>query len=210
MLKIIFNYKGKELAIQSSLDKLMKDIFEEFSLKSEINDINKIYFIYNGNKINEEIICNKIINEEDRNRNIMNILVCDENENNYQSKEIICPECKENILLKIKDYKINLYDCKNGHSFNNILLYNYEKMQNIDISKIICNICKINNKSNIYNNEIYKCLNCNINLCPVCKLKHNKEHKIINDDDKKYICSKHYENYTKYCIECKLNICMKC
>ena len=103
MLKIIFNYKGKEVTIQSSLDKLMKDIFQAFSLKSEIDDINKIYFIYNGNKINEEINCNILINEEDRNRNIMNILVYDKNETiinekNYQSKEIICPECKENIL----------------------------------------------------------------------------------------------------------------
>ena len=194
MLKIIFNYKEKEVTIQSSIDKLMKDIFQEFSEKSEINDANKIYFIYNGNKINEEVYCNKLINEEDRNRNIMNILVYDEdenpgNENNYQSKEIICPECKENILLKINDYKINLYDCKNGHSLNNILLNKFEKTQNIDISKIICNDCKINNKSNIYNNIIYKCLkNCNNkNLCPVCKLKHNKDHKIINDDDKNYI-----------------------
>ena len=210
MLKIIFNYKGKEVTIQSSIDKLMKDIFQEFSEKSEINDANKIYFIYNGNKINEEVYCNKLINEEDRNRNIMNILVYDENENNCQSKEIICPECQENILLKIKDYKINLYNCKNGHSLNNILLNKYEKTQNIDKSKLICNICKINNKRNIYNNEIYRCLNCNINLCPECKLKHDKEHNTIYDDDKNYICNKHYENYTKYCFECKLNICMKC
>ena len=142
MLKIIFNYKGKEVTIQSSIDKLMKDIFQVFSEKSEIDDANKTYFIYNGNQINEEIKCNKLINEEDRNRNIMNILVYDENENiinnkNFQSKEIICPECKENILLKIKDYKINLYDCKNGHSLNNILLNKYEKTQNIDIANNI-------------------------------------------------------------------------
>ena len=102
MLKIIFNYKEKEVTIQSSIDKLMKDIFQAFSEKSEIDDINKIYCIYNGNKIDEEINCNKLINEEDRKRNIMNILVYDEDENigkenNYQSKEIICPECKENI-----------------------------------------------------------------------------------------------------------------
>ena len=214
MLKIKFDYKGKEVIIQSTMDKLMKDIFKAFSLKSEISD-NKIYFIYNGNRINEEINCNKLINEEDRNRNIMNILVYDENENiksenNYQSKEIICPECKENILIKLKNYKIDLYDCKNGHINNNILLNKFENTQNIDISKIICNICKIKNKSNIYNNEIYKCLNCNINLCPICKLKHDREHKIINYDDKNYICNKHYENYTKYCKECKLNICIKC
>ena len=53
-------------------------------------------------------------------------------------------------------------------------------------------------------------MNCNINLCPVCKLKHEKEHIIINYDGKNYICNKHYKIYTKYCNECKLNICMKC
>ena len=214
MLKIIFDYNGKEVTIQSSIDKLMKEIFKAFLLKAEI-DVNKIYFVYNGNRINEEINCNKLINEEDRNRNIMNILVFDENENNInekikESKEIICPECKENILINLNDYKINLFDCKNGHNYNNILLNKFENTQNIDISQIICDNCKINNKSNIYKNVIYKCMNCNINLCPVCKLKHDKEHKIINDDDKNYICNKHYENYTRYCNECKLNICMKC
>ena len=214
MLKIIFNYEGREIIIQCSIDKIMKDIFHEFSTKAEI-DVNKIYFIYNGNMINEEIYFNQLINKEDRNRKIMNILVNDKietiiNEKICQSKEIICPECKENILFEIKDYKINLTNCKNGHSLNNILLNRFENTQLIDISKIICNICKIKNKSNAYDNRIYKCLNCYINLCPVCKTNHDKEHKIINYDDKYYICNKHYENYIKYCKECKINICMKC
>ena len=87
----------------------------------------------------------------------MNILVYDENI--YQSNGIICPECKESILIKIKDYKINLYECKNGHSLKNILLKEYEKTQNINLSKIICEICKINNKNN---DEIYTCFNCKI------------------------------------------------
>ena len=40
--------------------------------------------------------------------------------------EIICPECKENILIKIEDYKINLYDCKNKHNINT-LFFKYIK-----------------------------------------------------------------------------------
>ena len=36
--------------------------------------------------------------------------------------------------------KKNLFDCKNNHNINNILLNEYEN--NIDISKIICNNCK--------------------------------------------------------------------
>ena len=156
MSKVIFNYKGKEEAIECSKDERMKDICQRFSLKSKI-DLNRIYFIYNGNRINEEVYYNQLINEEDRNKNVMNILVYDENI--YQSNGIICPECKENILIKIKDYKINLYECKNGHSLKNILLKEYEKTQNINLSKIICEICKINNKNN---DEIYTCFNCKI------------------------------------------------
>ena len=87
----------------------------------------------------------------------MNILVNENNETiieeNKISKEIICPKCKENILIKINEYKINLFNCKNNHEINNILLNEFENLENINISKIICNKCKINNKSKIYNNE---------------------------------------------------------
>ena len=72
----------------------------------------------------------------------MNILVFDKDENNYmdgkiiKSKEVICPECNEGILISIKDYKINLNGCKNNHKKYNILLDEYENTQNIDLSKI--------------------------------------------------------------------------
>ena len=46
----------------------------------------------------------------------MTIIVNDEQSENFsnieKSKYIICPKCKENIKLLIKDYKISLYDCK--------------------------------------------------------------------------------------------------
>ena len=127
-----------------------------------------------------------------------------------KSKNIICPECKENIKMDIKDYKINLYDCKNGHRKENILLNEFEETQNIDLSHIKCDICKKNNKSISYNNIFYKCLTCNNNICPLCKSNHDKEHKIINYDDKYYICEKHTENYISYCEECKINLCTLC
>ena len=65
-------------------------------------------------------------------------------ENIIKSKEIICPKCKENILIKINEYKINLFNCKNNHNIDNILLNEYEN--NIDISKIICDKCKLKKK----------------------------------------------------------------
>ena len=58
---------------------------------------------------------------------------------------------------------INLFDCKYKHNIENILLKDYKNTQNIDTSKIICNKCKIANKSNTYNNELYICINKKIN-----------------------------------------------
>ena len=142
----------------------------------------------------------------------MNILVNENNETiieeNKISKEIICPKCNENILIELNEYKINLFNCKNNHKINNILLNEYENK--IDISKIKCDKCKIKNKSNTYKNEFYRCNICKINICPLCKSNHNNNHKIINYDNKNYICEIHNKEYIKYCKDCKSNICMIC
>ena len=44
----------------------------------------------------------------------------------------------------------------------------------------------------------------------MCKSKHDSNHKIINYNDKEYICNIHNEKYNSYCKECKKNICMFC
>ena len=75
----------------------------------------------------------------------MNIVINKNNDDNKEeliSKDIICPECKENILLDFENYKINLKGCKNNHKINNILFKEFEETQKIDISQIICDICK--------------------------------------------------------------------
>ena len=98
--------------------------------------------------------------------------------------------------MNIKDFKINLYGCKNNHIINNI--YNkYENSQKIDLSKIICNECNENNRGNTHNNEFYICNTCNKNICPLCKLKHDKNHIIIKYDNKNYICKKDNESFIK-------------
>lgn len=52
-------------------------------------------------------------------------------ENSIQelSKSITCPKCHEESQIKIKDYQITLYGCKNNHSVENILLNEYEQTQ---------------------------------------------------------------------------------
>ena len=136
----------------------------------------------------------------------MKILVKDTNETNDENnleeiKEIICPQCQENVIINLKDYKIGM-KCINDH--NNIILLKDFKNK-IDISKIKCQKCNMS-KNEIHNNALYICLNCIINLCPLCKLSHDKEHNIINYDNKNYICHKHNESYDKYC--CNKNICI--
>jgi hypothetical protein len=190
----------------------MKEIFEKFEIKANLEN-NSVFYLYNGNKLDKEMKLEEIIGNNDINNDI-NIIVNSiddiKNNNLIKSKYIKCPECQEDIRIKINDYKIKLYECKNKHNIDNILLEEYENIEKIDISKIICNICNINNKSNTYNNEFYICNTCKINICPLCKSIHDKNHNIINYEDKGYICEIHNENYIKYCNTCKLNICMFC
>jgi len=52
----------------------------------------------------------------------------DQNTKNLKkSKNIICPECSESIRIKIEGQKISLYDCRNKHKRDDILLDKLEK-----------------------------------------------------------------------------------
>ena len=223
MSKVFFKHKGNNIMIQCEQNEKVSEILKKYAAKGQI-DITKVYFLYNGSNIkddineNEELKLEELINNNDKERNEMTILVNDinnesanvnDNKNIVKSKEIICPDCKESIFIDIDDLKFNLNHCKNGHKFKNISLNEFENTQNIDISKIKCNLCDIN-KSNSYNNELFLCLNCNINLCPLCRSKHDKEHKIIDYELRNYICNKHYQSYIKYCKACKKDICVDC
>ena len=217
MCQVEFRYNEKSIIFQCNESEKICEICNEFILKEQI-DKNNIYFSYNGKigkKFDEELTFSQIINSIDKEKKNITILVYDINgkkgkNSKIKSKYIICPKCGENINIYINNYKITLYDCKNGHRINNLSFDEFEKTQYIDISKIICNICKEKNKGDIFNNEFYKCEKCNINICPLCKLNHDKNHNIINYEQINYICGKHNEKYIKYCNKCKMNICMIC
>ena len=215
MIQITFHYKGNTINIQSTLKEKIGKIFDKFLDKLEIKN-KQLYYIYQANMIDNEcdLSLEKMIGQEDKKSNQMNIIVneiedLNKNDNIIKSKFIICPNCKEKTCIKIRDYKVELYNCKNKHRINDIVLDKYEQIQNIDISKIVCYDCK-ENKSNIHNKEFFKCITCQINLCPLCKTNHNKEHNIINYDSKDIICSIHKEVFISYCNECKTNICLSC
>ena len=108
MAEVIFNHNGIETIIQCNENDKMKDIINKFIIKTE-NDKSKIYFLYNGNKINEKLSFQEQANEIDNQRKKMNIIMFDNVDNNnnvkkvIKSKDNICPICKENILLNIND-----------------------------------------------------------------------------------------------------------
>ena len=212
MSNIIFIFENKTLEMQNNKDDLMKNICQKFSDKIN-KDIDSLIFLYDGREINFQLTINEQAKEIDKKEGQMKILVYSKLDDNNQKKEIknkdiICPKCEEICLLNIKDYKIILYDCKNNHKYDNILLDEYENIENINLSKIICDICKNNNILKTFNNQFYKCLSYDKNICPLCKSKHNKNHEIINYIQKNYICKDHNEKYNSYLNKCKINLCI--
>ena len=146
----MFTLNNIQIIIPCKTTEKIKDIYHKLSLNL-LNDNNKLNFIYNGKIIDGELTYEQIINEEDKKRNIMNILLKEIEIKDYINKEIRCPKCNENILIKINDYKINMYNCKNGHKIDNILLNEFINMQKINISK---NIINNYNKKYIKPNEL--------------------------------------------------------
>jgi len=215
MVEVEFICKQQVTIIQCELDNKMKEIYNKFISKVEV-DLNSIYFLYSGNKIdNNELTIDKIITLNDRKIKKMKIIVelineIKINKSLIKSNEIICPKCKEKAKININDYNIKIDGCKNDHIIDNILFDKFENLEIIDISKIICEQCNVNNKNDSYKNKFNYCLDCKKNICVTCKIKHDKNHRIIDYDNKDYICNIHNEGYIRYCKDCKLNLCIYC
>ena len=216
MSKVEFIFKGFPIIILCNDGDLMSNICHKFALKVS-EDIKNLYFYYSGNELNLDLKYSEIINNIDKQRKCMSVLVnsVNDTDNSKQQNIVnsyypICPTCKESAKIEIKDFKINVSDCKNGHKMNNILLEEYEKSQKIDLTKIKCNVCNLNDKSKTYNNEMYICNTCKIYLCPLCKEKHDKNHNFTNYDLYHFMCKIHNESYYAYCKKCKENLCILC
>ena len=208
-----FEYNGKKTSIQVNPNDKMQNICKKFAEKLSI-DLNSVYFLYSGNPVNFELSFSQIANNEDKIKKEINVLVYSKNNNNNNneskkviSKDIICPKCYESCIIDLNNYKICLYDCKKNHK-TNISLDGYENTQ--DISKIICDKCKNSSISTSFNHSFYKCFDCMMNICPLCKTKHDKEHYIIKYEEANFKCDKHKEHYYSYCIDCKQNLCILC
>ena len=215
MVEIEFNYLQTRTKIQASLNDSFKSAITKFIDKTKLN-LKDIYFLYNGNLLNDkDIIKNRISRTDKQNKKLI-ILVMDTNnpiENDEQinkSKNVICSKCKEPCKYNIKDYRIKLFDCKNGHIYDNIKLTEFINTQKEDMSKIKCDICKNKTRADSYKHTFFFCIKCKMNLCPLCRNNHDKSHDIIDYDDKNYKCNEHNESFNKYCENCKVDLCLYC
>ena len=211
---VIFEYFAQKFTIQCKGNEKMKDIINRFKSKIGLKS-NNLIFLYNGTNLNLQSTFNEEAKEDDR----MTVIVQEEinpmndssNVVTKKSKDIICPICKETCRMRIINYKIILYKCKNGHKINNIFLEDFNKTQLINESSIICDDCNNENKGSSFKKHFFKCLTCKKNLGVLCNEKHKKEDHITIDYDKKnYICEMHNDFYISYCEECKLNLCLTC
>ena len=78
MSKVIFNYKGNNTIVLCQENEKMIEICKRFENKTKI-DINDLYFLYNGKIINIELKLNEIINNYDKERKEVSILVINKN-----------------------------------------------------------------------------------------------------------------------------------
>jgi len=190
--KVIFVYEGREVIIQCIKDEKMKDICQKYVNKIN-KDINSLVYLYGGNQLNFNLNYNEQANIIDKERNIMKVLV-------YDNNEYICNKCGEKI--KIKKEKIdniilsinNMNDTINGIKLNidNIIKISKDNLVNLQLKNVnillntlnddIKNINdKLNNLINI-NNEI-KIKNENNYIIAEIEIKENdinKDIRIIN------------------------------
>ena len=140
MSTVKIDYEGKATIIQCLKTDKMFDICKKFSTKSNL-ELNNLYFLYGGSKINLNMTFQETANSIDNGRNQMNILALDINEN----EGLICPQCGFNYNINI-DSKI-LENINNSNS-NQSKILNGVKGQ---ITNIINTINKSQENENIIN-----------------------------------------------------------
>ena len=86
MVKVIFSFNGFKITIHCLKEDKMKSICKQFASKINI-DINSIFILYGGNKLNMELTFKQITQLDE-----INILVFQ-----YDNNEFICPKYGEKI-----------------------------------------------------------------------------------------------------------------
>ena len=101
MANVEFNYEGKEITIQCNKNDNMEKIFQQFMAKVG-GKSDTLAFLYNGSAItNMNLTFDQLSNSDDKNRNKMNILVCNSSTN--FSNQFIFQDCI-GVDQSMKDY----------------------------------------------------------------------------------------------------------
>ena len=212
MSNITFLYQNDEISIQCKQKENLLSIFQKFCQKVRIKREN-LCFLNNGKMLTDEMTEEDVLLNQNKKKLISvidNLIKNESEEIIINSKEIICPKCQESATISIEDFHITISNCKNSHKTEHIQLKDFENTQKMNISKIICQKCNIKNMGNVSENLFYRCFDCKINLCPLCKTKHNQKHLILNYLNKMYICEEHGEGFISFCFKCKKNLCFQC
>ena len=212
MYAVEFNYHDNIRKLQCFYDEPLREICKRYGRKA-ILDITTFHFLYLGKEINLDLNFSQLSNEIDKIRKVMTLNVIDRNMKDFnmvKAKEMICPECYDSVMFDVEKYKINVHDCKNGHAVGCLLLDEIEESQMIDFTQIKCDICRIYSRGYTYKNEFFRCNTCKMNLCPICELKPEKGHLIINYDRRNFVCDNHKRSYHSFCKDCKINMCVLC
>ena len=121
MVEIEFEFNQNRTLIQANLNDTFEEIIKKYITKTKL-ELDKLYFLSNGDHTNNSEIIKNIMNESEKQKKRMKVLVCskdilsmNDSKNLIKSKEVICPICNESCKYKIENYKIKLYDCKNEH-----------------------------------------------------------------------------------------------
>ena len=96
MAKVIFSFNGIKAEIQCLKEDKMINICKKYVSKINV-DLNSLYFLYSGQKINLDLTFNELSNNIDKNTNRMKILVFQ-----YENEKFICPKCGERIKFNRK------------------------------------------------------------------------------------------------------------
>ena len=215
MVDIDFDLNQSHTIIQANLTDQFQDVINKYLGKTLLKP-ESVAFIVNGKQANPSESVQSHMSKLDKEQNKLKVLVNILESNDApqeiitKSEEIICPECKEPCRIAFEDYKIKLYECPNKHERKNINIPDFPDTQIINESKIVCEQCNFKNKGNCPKNEFYRCLTCSKNICLLCKCNHDRNHNIIEYEQRNYICQKHNEPLISYCKDCNTNICYSC
>ena len=207
-----FLFNGREIIIPCEKKEKLVNVVQRFISKvgSKRSNLN---FLCNGKILDEQITEEKIPFNESKKRFIQvddNSKINNPEDVIINSNIIICPQCKECASINLNENKISISNCKNMHNNDLININDFPNTQKLNLTKIICGQCKENNMGTAYENTFFRCVECKINLCSLCKAVHNQKHNVYIYSNKYYICEEHGELYTSYCFKCKKDLCFLC